>query len=106
HAIRGLESAKERNEIALLLAVQLRAEHQIEKLNGIVEGQQAAVVHIGRRILDASERKCLDRSVTDFTHSVDHLRLEEPLCLEVVHQVVGVVRGSMARAALALAEED
>jgi len=63
-------------------------------------------VQVGRRILDAAQREGLDGSVTDFTHAVDHLRLEEALGLEIVHQVVGVIGGGVASTALALAEED
>src|SRR6266851_5679975 len=51
-APRRSEGAKERDQIALLLAGQFRAEHQIEELNRIIERQQAPVVHVGRRILD------------------------------------------------------
>ncbi len=47
-APRRSEGAKERDQIALLLAGQFRAEHQIEELNRIIEGQQAPVVHVGR----------------------------------------------------------
>src|SRR5258707_10562190 len=85
------EGAKERDQIALLLTGQFRAEHQIEELNRIIERQQAPVVQVGRRILDAAQREGLDGSVTDFIQSVDHLRLEEALGLEIVHQFVGVI---------------
>ena len=42
------EGAKERDQIALLLVGQFRAEHQVEEFDRIVEREQAAVVHIGR----------------------------------------------------------
>src|SRR6202158_5182660 len=100
------KGAKEREQIALLLAGQFRAEHQIEELDRIVERQQAPVVQVGRRILDAAQWERLDGTVTDFTHAVNHLRLEEALGLEIVHQVVGVVGRGMAGLATALAEED
>ena len=51
---RRSERAKELNQIPLLLAGQLGAEHQIEELDRIIERQQAPVVQIGRRILDAA----------------------------------------------------
>src|SRR5258708_16396597 len=101
-----LESAKEGDQIAVLLVGQLRDEHDIEELDRIIERQQAAVVHIGWRLLDAAQGKCLDRSVADFIQSVDHRGLEKAFDLEVVHQVVGVVGGGMAGAALPLAEKD
>jgi hypothetical protein len=72
----GSEGTKEGDEIALLLAGQFRAEHQIEELNRIIKRQQPSVVEIRRRILDATERESLDSSVDGFIHTVDHLRLE------------------------------
>src|SRR6266403_3211833 len=105
-APRRSEGAKERDQIALLLAGQFRAEHQIEELDRIIESQQAPIVQVGRLILDAAQREGLDGSVAGGIHVVDRHRLEEALGLEIVHQVVGVVGRGVARAALALAEED
>src|SRR5260370_10108358 len=105
-APRRSERAKELNQIALLLAGQLGAEHQIEELDRIIERQQTPVVQIGRRILDAAQREGLDGSVTDFTHAVDHFRLEEALGLEIMHQVVGVIGCGWAGTAPALAAAD
>src|SRR5258706_3923324 len=104
-ALRRSEGAKERDQIALLLGGQFRAEHQIEELNRIIERQQAPVVHVGRRILDAAQREGLDGSVADLIQAVDHLRLEEALGFEIVHQVVGVIGRGVAGTAPALAEE-
>src|SRR6202045_2277116 len=104
-APRRSEGAKERNQIALLLTGQFRAEHQIEELNRIIERQQAPVVQVGRRILDTAQREGLDGSVADFIQAVDHLRLEEALGLEIVHQVIGVIGRGVAGIAAALAEE-
>src|SRR2546430_17527064 len=100
------EGAKERDQIALLLTGQFRAEHQIEELNRIIERQQTPVVQVGRLILDAAQREGLDGSVAGGIHVVDRHRLEEALGLEIVHQVVGIVRRGVAGAALAFAEED
>src|SRR5258705_3025761 len=63
-------------------------------------------MHIRRRIFDTAQRKCLDGSVAGGIHAVYHLRLEEALGFEIMHQIVGVVRGGMAGTALSLAEED
>src|SRR6266446_2382959 len=84
----------------------LDAERQIEELNRIIERQQATVVQVGRRIFDTAQLEGLDGSVADCIHAVNHLRLEEALGLEIVHQVVGVVGGGVAGAALSLTEED
>src|SRR5712692_477131 len=101
-----LEGAQERDQILLLLRRQFRAEHQVEELDCILQRQQTLVVHIGRVILDATQRKGFDRPVPDGHHVVDHHRLEEALRLEAVHQVVSVKRRLVAARALALAEED
>src|SRR5260221_7570975 len=90
------EGAKERDQIALLLTGQFRAEHQIEELNRIIERQQTPVVQVGRLILDAAQREGLDGSVAGGIHVVDRHRLEEALGLEIVHQVVGIVRRGVA----------
>src|SRR5258708_5898526 len=99
------EGAKERDQIALLLTGQFRAEHQIEELNRIIERQQTPVVQVGRLILDAAQREGLDGSVAGGIHVVDRHRLEEALGLEIVHQVVGIVRRGVAGSAPALSEE-
>ena len=70
-APRRSEGAKERDQIALLLAGQFRSEHQIEELNRIIECQQAPIVQIGRRIFDAAQREGLDGSVANFIQAVD-----------------------------------
>src|SRR6266446_2244998 len=101
-----LEGPQERHQILLLLLLQFRAENQVEELNRILQRQQTLVVHIGRVILNAAQRKGFDRPVPDRHHVVDHYRLEEALRLKVVHQVVGVKRRLVAARALALAEED
>jgi hypothetical protein len=82
------EGAKERDQIALLLAGQFRAEHQIEELDRIIESQQAPIVQVGRLILDAAQREGLDGSVAGGIHVVDRHRLEEALGLEIVRSAV------------------
>ena len=58
-----LQTAQERDEIRFFLTRQLDAEYKIEELDRIVESQQAAVVQVRRRILDAPQRKGLDRPI-------------------------------------------
>lgn len=62
-------------------------------------------MEVGRRVLDASQWECLDRSVGRGQSSADHLLLEESLDLEIVHQIVGKVRTRMTDGALRLPEE-
>jgi len=72
-----------------------------------MQGQeQPAVGQVGRRILDTSQREGLDGAVTNGHHAVDQHRLEEPLGLEIVRQVIGVIERHVAAGAGALAEED
>ena len=63
------------------------------------QGQQPVVVIIGRRILDAAERKRLDRSVRRSTFALD-VPLIKPLGAQVVHEVIRVVRRDVTHGAL------
>src|SRR5437773_349076 len=102
----ALQGFQERHQILLLLCRQVRLQDQVEELHGVVEREEPAVVEIGRRLLDPAQREGLDGTVARSHSSVDVLRLEEALQLEVVHRVVGVVRRYVAGGALGLAEED
>src|SRR6266581_425659 len=44
------ERAQEDDEVLFLVARQLRAQDQVEEFHRVVEGQQAPVVQVGRRI--------------------------------------------------------
>gem|GEM_PF-3553758 len=48
------ERAQERHQVSFLVLAQAALQHQVEELHGIVQRQQAPVVQIGRRILDAA----------------------------------------------------
>jgi hypothetical protein len=63
-------------------------------------------MHVRRRILHATQRKCLDGTVRYRRVAIDRARLEEAPGLQIVHQVVGVVRRSVAGGTLAFTEED
>src|ERR1700688_84431 len=58
-------------------------------------------------VLDASQHRCLDWSVSARRHDqpVNDLGLVETLDVQVVHQVVGVIRSHMASGTLPLAKE-
>src|SRR4029077_10930741 len=101
----GLERVEEREQVAFLRVGEAGLEDEVEELDGVVEGQQAAVVQVGGRVLDAAEREGLDRSVGAGDHPVDVARLVEALGAQVVHQVVGVIGGRVADAALRLVVE-
>src|SRR5207245_9977216 len=78
-----LERAQERDQILLFLRRKFRAEDQVEELDRVLQRQQTLVVHIGRVILDAAQRKGFDWPIPDGHHVVDHHRLEEALRLAV-----------------------
>jgi hypothetical protein len=78
---------------------------QIEELDDVIEGQQPPVVQVGRGVLDTPEREGLDGAIGRGHPTIDHLRFEKALALQVVHEVVRVVWGGMANSALGLAEE-
>src|SRR5216684_2200248 len=100
-----LQRPHECHQVLFLRVGQLRLQHQIEELDGVVERQKAPVVQVGRRVLDAAQRERLDRAVAVHDQAVDHLLLEKALQLQIVHRVVGVMRRRVAGGALALAEE-
>src|SRR5438876_3194925 len=89
------EGAQERYQVLLLGLRQLHAEDEIEELHGVVEGQEPAVVQVRGRVLDPAQGEGLDRPIHRGHPTVDQLRAEEALGAEVVHEVVGVVRGRM-----------
>src|SRR6266508_924873 len=94
------EGAQERYQILLLRPGQLHGEDEIEELHRVVQGQEPAVVQVRGRILDPAQGEGLDRPVHGGHPTVDQLRAEEALGPEVVHEVVGVVRGRMTGRAL------
>src|SRR5215208_685059 len=88
----GEQCASQRQHVSdqrvLLLLRQLEAEYQVEKFNSVGERQQAAVVEVGRRVLDASQRQRLDRAIGDDGEVVhDQTRRIKPLQLQVMHVV-------------------
>src|SRR6266850_6613368 len=92
------ELAEERHQIRFLLLGQLQPQDQVEELDGVLQRQAAAVVHVRRAVLDPAQREALDRAVA-------RLVLQEALHVQVVHLVVEVGRRRMAGRALRLAEE-
>ncbi len=47
-------------------AVKLRAEHEVEELDRVLECQAAAVVKVRRAVFDATQREALDWTVSRF----------------------------------------
>src|ERR1700687_193252 len=63
-------------------------------------------MHVRWRGLDPAEWEGFDWSVRAGHHSVNHHGFIEALCLQIVHQVIGVIRAHMASPALSFAEKD
>ena len=62
HSVKGkfsLKGSEECDEVLLLVAGQLRAEDQVEELDGVVQRQQTAIMHVWRGVLDAAQRERL-----------------------------------------------
>src|SRR6266404_2900066 len=66
------ESAQKRHQILLLLRRQLRAEDQVEELDGVFQRQKTLIVQVGRVVLGAAQRKGFDLPVADGNHVIDH----------------------------------
>src|SRR4029453_6202879 len=81
--LQELERAQERHEIDLLLVRELHREHEIEELDRVLEREQPVVVQVGRRVLDAAQRECLDRAIRRAEPAVDQLLLEKPVALQL-----------------------
>ncbi len=62
-ALKRLKLTQECNQVFLLVCGQFGFEHEVEKLHRIVERQQAAIVQVGRRVLNAAQAEGLDRAV-------------------------------------------
>src|ERR1700682_3928836 len=56
-------------------------------------------------IFNAAQRERLNGAVRRHHHSIHHVLLVEPLCLKVMHGVVGVIGRHMTRRALTFAEK-
>ena len=87
----------EGHQIALFLGGQVECQDQIEELDRIFEGQAPAVMQVRRALLDAAQRKGLDRPQRGF--------VDKPLDSEIVHLVIEVERWGMTGGALPLAKE-
>src|SRR5690606_23926291 len=75
----SLQNTQEGDEIRLLLLAQFQLQHQVEELNRVFQRQQAPVVEVRRAVLDAAQRKRLDRAVGAGPATVDVLLVVEPL---------------------------
>src|SRR4029077_10274877 len=71
---------------------------QVEELDGVLEGQQAAIMQVRRTVLDPAQREALDRAVARLTW-------QKALNMQIVHLVVEVEGRRVTRRALRLAEE-
>src|ERR1700692_3088323 len=100
------QSTHKRNQILLLLVSQLCAQHEVKVFHGVIQRQQSSVMHIRRRVLDATEREGLDSAVARHHHTVHHMLLVEALRLQVVHSGVCEIWARVALSASAFAEED
>jgi hypothetical protein len=54
------QDAQVRHQVLLLLRGQLGAEHEVEELDRVLQREQAPVVQIRRRVLDAAQREGLE----------------------------------------------
>src|SRR5436189_6353585 len=70
---------EEAQEVTLLAAAQVQREHQVEELDAVLEREQAAIVKVWRRVLDAAERRRLDWTLRGRHDAVDHPRVVEAL---------------------------
>ena len=94
----ALKLAHVRDEVGLLLLAQLRAQHEVEELDGVLQRQQATIVKVRRAVLDAAQRERLHRPIAGL--------VDEAFKLQIVHLVISEGHPGVAGGALALARED
>ena len=87
------------------LGTELELLNEVEILHHVLKRQTAAIVKIRGRILDPPQRERLDRAIGGHHHAIDLDWLVEALGHQVVHGVVGVVRGLVAGVAPSFAVE-
>src|SRR2546423_14213391 len=101
-----LQLAQEGHQTRLLLRVELEFENKVKELDRVFQGEQTAVVKVRWRLLDAAQWERLDWSLRGRHQAVDRLRFVETLDLQIVHQIVRVKWGRVARGTLRLAEKE
>ncbi len=67
----------------------------MDELNGILQGEESAIVKIGGRFLPFAERESFDRTLSGGNQTIDGLRLVESLESQLVHRIVCVIRSRM-----------
>src|SRR6266446_5463335 len=55
-----LQCPQEQHQVLLFGLRQLGTQHEIEEFDRVVEGQQALIMQVRRRVLDAAQREGLD----------------------------------------------
>lgn len=56
----------------------------------LLQREQAAIMKIGRTVLDATQRERCNRPLRSGNHAIDPLSVVKSLDFQVVHLVVGV----------------
>ena len=86
----NLELAQERDQILFLRLSQPELQDHIEKFDGVLDREGAAVVQIGRTLSNPPERERFDRTVAGFV-------FQEPFQMQIVHLIIQVERRGMTR---------
>jgi len=86
----NLELAQERDQILFLRLSQPELQDHIEKFDGVLDREGAAVVQIGRTFSNPPERERFDRTVAGFV-------FQEPFQMQIVHLIIQVERRGMTR---------
>src|SRR6266404_4586238 len=92
-----LETEQIGDEVVFLRGGELEFEDEVEELDGVVQRGEAAIVEVGRGVLDAAQGEGLDRAFGPAN--------VEPFNAKVVHVFVGEGGSVMAGRALAFALE-
>lgn len=69
----SLKTEEISHKVLLFSLIELQFENNVEELDGVVKGRTTTVVQVRRRILDASQRKRLDRPLRTASVEAFHL---------------------------------
>src|SRR5262249_45647550 len=84
-AITRSQRAQEHHQVLLLRRGEFSREDEVEELDRVLERAKSAVMQIRRRVLDAAQRKGLDRAVGARHYTISQHRLVEALGAQIVH---------------------
>ena len=99
------QRTQERDQVSFFLLRELHAQDHVEELDCILKRQKTSIVEIWGRLLHATKRERLDRTIGGSHHAVHHMGFVETLCLQIMHEVIRIEGRGMTFGAPRFAEK-